>query len=68
MRFSAEFECGFPVHWVIMKMRNNSSRTTKEIFEYTSDEDYGFNRNINMLHINANKDVEQMIMHALLNR
>ncbi len=26
------------------------------------------NRNINMLHINANKDVEQMIMHALLNR
>jgi anti-sigma regulatory factor (Ser/Thr protein kinase) len=115
---------------VFMKMKNNTSRTVKKIFDkYTSDDDFGFtktvvpvrliqygdemlvsrsqakrllsrverfktvildfdgvksigqafadevfrifalkNRKINILHINANKDVEQMIVHVLLNK
>ncbi len=115
---------------VFMKMKNNISRTVKNVFDkYTSDDDFGFNKTIipvrlaqygdellvsrsqakrllarvdrfkivildfsevsaigqafadeifrvftlknkeiNILHINANKDVEKMIIHAILNK
>lgn len=32
--------------WISMKLRNNTSRTTKEIFDKFSDDDYGFTKTV----------------------